>query len=439
MKRNVKRLTSLLLACAILVGLAGCGGGDRKDGSGANAQGDRITLKFIWWGGPVRKDMTLKVIDLYEQKHPNVTIETEDYPDNPTLARYLAMETADQAEPDLIQMDYSFVFNYINRDLVEPLTPYVESGLLNLSDIPPAYLPPGQSEGQQYAIPLGINALSMAYDPAMFEDYGITPLPEEYTVDEFYNVLKQFKEKVNKEGFYPLDNMFDFSYWLRSKGESLYNSEGTALGFTDANMVEYLRLIQTWIEEGLLNPKVDIAQATIGDTNRLASGDTAFFPMPSNQIVNLGKLAGRTIKMINLPSVPGGQEGNFIKPSQFLTVSSYSKHREEAVKFLDYFLNSTEANDILLGERGVPLPASISARLQDKADAQAKEQYTYMDYVSEHSTPIDPPAPSKSGVVNNMLQLTINNLIAGSLTPEQAASKFRQDADNTLGQGGTGK
>jgi multiple sugar transport system substrate-binding protein len=37
----------------------------------------KVTLRLAWWGNPTRDERTLKVVDLYQQMNPNVTIEPE--------------------------------------------------------------------------------------------------------------------------------------------------------------------------------------------------------------------------------------------------------------------------------------------------------------------------------------------------------------------------
>ncbi|KWX73948.1 ABC transporter substrate-binding protein [Paenibacillus jilunlii] len=433
MKHASTRNFAMILAFVMLVTLVGCAGKGNEEVQKSDKQ---ITLNFMWWGKPSRKEITLKVIELFEKENPNIKINTEDYPSTGEVAQKLAMDTAEQKTPDLMQMDYNFAFNYVTHDLIEPLGPYVKSNILDLSDVDKSYLVSGQYEGKQYGIPMGSNALGMAYDPAMFEQYGIQPLQDPYTVQDLQQTMQQFKDKVQTPGFYPLNAMFDLSYWFRMKGESFYNKEKTGLGYTDATMIEYLTLIKTWLDQGLLNPGTAVAA---DEKNPLAAGKTAFLQSVSNQMVSMGDEAGRTLKIMNLPTVEGAAaEGNFIKPSMFIMVSSYSEHKEAAVKFVSFLTNDKEANDILKGERGVPIAAKVAEQLSNEAAEQGKEQYSFMNYIAKHSTPIDPPAPLSDAVIQNSLKLILKNLYGGSITPEAAARSFRAQAEEVLEGKGKG-
>ncbi|ULO05404.1 extracellular solute-binding protein [Paenibacillus sp. 19GGS1-52] len=436
MKITFKNVISILVTSALVFTIAGCGGNDTEVVKSTDKQ---ITLNFIWWGKPSRKEITLKVIAMFEKANPNIKFKTEDYSSNANVATKLAMYTADQTMPDLIQADYSFIFNYIKHDLLEPMDSFSKSKVLDLSDIDKSFLVSGQYKGLQYGIPMGSNALAIAYDPAMFKEYGIEPLQNGYSVDDLQHTMQLFKEKVNTPDFYPLDIMFDVSYWLRTKGESFYNKEGTGLGYTDKSIIEYLTLMKKWMDTGLLKPSNAVTSPTTDETNALVTGKTAFLQISSNLIVSLGDAAGRTLKLLSLPTYDGEKEGSYIKPSMFIAVSSYSEHTEAAAKFIDFITNNKEANDILRGDRGVPIATQVAAQLSSQANEQGKEQFTYMSYIAKHSSPIDPPAPQSDGVVQNAYQIMLNDVVEGKTTPEKAASSFRTEAEHILGQVGGSK
>ncbi len=50
---------------------------------------------------------------------------------------------------------------------------------------------------------------------------------------------------------------------------------------------------------------------------------------------------------------------NYLKPAMYFSVSADTKNPDAAVALLNYLINSEEANEILLGERGVPASTKI--------------------------------------------------------------------------------
>ena len=47
------------------------------EGSRESAAAGAVELRLAWWGNPTRDERTLKAVDLFLQRNPNVTIEPE--------------------------------------------------------------------------------------------------------------------------------------------------------------------------------------------------------------------------------------------------------------------------------------------------------------------------------------------------------------------------
>ena len=81
-------------------------------------------LRLIWWGNPDRDKRTNAVVDLYQQANAGVTIDPETYAWNDYWPK-LATQAAGQNLPDVIQMDYRYIFEYARRGQLADLTPFV--------------------------------------------------------------------------------------------------------------------------------------------------------------------------------------------------------------------------------------------------------------------------------------------------------------------------
>ncbi len=97
-----KKAVALTAAtCAMAMGLAGCGSDNSN--SAEDDPNAKITLSISWWGSNNRVKITDQVLDLYEQQHPNVTIERQ----NSDWSGYwdkLATQSAGGNTPDVMQM-----------------------------------------------------------------------------------------------------------------------------------------------------------------------------------------------------------------------------------------------------------------------------------------------------------------------------------------------
>src|SRR4051794_2130793 len=65
---------------------------------------DPVTLKIAWWGEQPRHDSTVKVIELFEKKSPDIKIEYE-YSSWDDYWKRLAPLAAANQLPDIVQMD----------------------------------------------------------------------------------------------------------------------------------------------------------------------------------------------------------------------------------------------------------------------------------------------------------------------------------------------
>src|SRR5512138_523396 len=114
----------------------------------------KVTLRLAWWGNPTRDERTLKVVDLYMSKNPDVTIEIE----TTGWAGYwdkLGSQAAARNLPDIIQQDYTYITGYANKKLLLDLSSYVMSKKINLTGVPDTFTSGGKVNGKLYGISLG--------------------------------------------------------------------------------------------------------------------------------------------------------------------------------------------------------------------------------------------------------------------------------------------
>lgn len=427
MKRILGYIFFMIFVIGISLNSIGC---NKINNVKENKQdsGQAVTLKMIWWGNDQRKDLTQKAIELYQQKHPNVKFETKTYSNTTEVKANLAMNTADEDMPDIIQVNYDFIHNYALRDLFEPLNTYVEQNILNLSDVDKSYLEGGIDNEKLYGVPLGINAYCMAVNPSVFEKAGVDIPKSGYTYDELYETAKKLKEQIKDENFYPLANFVDFNNYVRARQSTYFNAKGTALGYEDDKIyVDYFKIQKQWMDEGLIAPD------SLNDKNGLiTSGKSAIWWGVSNNVAGLSKTAKTVMKIISVPSYTRGKITSCVRPSMFFSVSSYSKHKKESIEFINFVTNDLEVNNILKGERGVPISEKVSTSVEQKLSEADKQQYMLMKYIKENPSPSDPPTPNTSGNVASLFARLSTQILKGEIEPEKAAKDFRTGANKIL-------
>ena len=67
-----------------------------------------VTLRFSWWGGDSRHEATIKAIESYMEKNPDITIEYE-YMGFDTYYQKLLTQLSGGTQPDIVSVDYKWI------------------------------------------------------------------------------------------------------------------------------------------------------------------------------------------------------------------------------------------------------------------------------------------------------------------------------------------
>lgn len=395
------------------------------------ASGDKISLSLCWWGNQTRNDVTKKAVDLYMSKNPNVDIKVE-FTDWSGYWDKLSAMAAGGNLPDIIQMDYSYLNQYQKSGQLADLSEFMSSGLIDTSKIPESIIKSGNVDGKTYAISLGSNAPMMVYDKAIVEKAGVT-IPDQLTMDELYDISKTIDEKTGVKTLYDGGiNMMQIM--ARANGSHLFDE--LSAGKEDSlkiyfNTIEKFAKSDSSISADLLAEK----NPDVVETKPIIDGTTWNDLSLSNQFISITNAAGRDLAITMFPTITDAKEQPlYLKPSMFFSVAETSKNKEEAAKFLDWFTNSTECNEILLAERGIPINTEVADAIKTQADPSAQAVFDYVAKVTEIATPIDAPDPSGKGEVEALGKTVSEAVRYGDATGEDAVGQFVPEAKNILEQ-----
>ena len=71
-----------------------------------SAEEGKTTLTILWWGSQTRHDLTIKMIEKFEEKYPDIDL-VIDYSDWDGYWTKLSAQVAGGQTPDIMQMDYA--------------------------------------------------------------------------------------------------------------------------------------------------------------------------------------------------------------------------------------------------------------------------------------------------------------------------------------------
>ena len=393
-------------------------------------------LRLIWWGNPDRDERTLKVVDLYKEKAADITVDPETYAWNDYWPK-LATQAAGQNLPDVIQMDYRYIFEYARRGQLADLTPYV-GNQIDLADFDPNQLESGKVDGKLYGISLGANSMSHAYKPAVLKELGLElPDPTKWTLDDYVAMGKQVKDKL-PEGMYFSENMAyrepRLETWVRQRGKALYTADGK-LGYDLADLEEYFAFWFQMQEDGLTPPADLQAQAVANgkmEETMFVTGHALFDFIHSNQLVAVQKLVPEEVSITMIPNQAGGQPGQYLKPSMLISMAATSEVPEAAAGLMSFFVTDETANEVLLIERGVSGDASIREKISASLSDTEKKIIEYLDVVATHISPLPPPPPQSAGELDRALAPAWESVAFKKADVKQAAKDYYENAQAVL-------
>ena len=440
MKKRAKKILAVLLAGAMTMSLAACGEKSNSAGNEATEKSEdgQVTIKITWWGGDARHVATQEVLDLYTKENPNVKFEAtpagwDGYFDK------LSTQAASGSMPDIVQMDYLYISTYAKNNSLADLQEYVDSGVIDTSKIDENIMNTGSSNGKLVGVPLSTTALAVTYNPSVIEKAGAEMPSDDWSWEDYIALNQKVAESTGKPsalaataGIFGDVNIFN--YWVRSKGESLFNEDGTALGYEDDKITsDFFDMWKKMADDNVAPDADEQTQiASLGKEGLPIVTDEAATDIEWNAFPTTVSSVNSNLKLAVMPDADNS--GLWLKPGMFFCVSESSKVKEECAKFINWFVNSEEANEIIMGERGTPVSSDVREYLvsSGKLSEQQKDAFDYTDKIT--SVVGETPAADPSGIaeVNEAFASAGNSVLYGQLTSEEAAKQFREKANEIL-------
>ncbi len=411
-----------MAAVGILLSATACG----SDGEGASA--GPVTIRFDWWGNPDRATVTEKAIDEFERKNPDIKVETS-YAEFNAYFQKLATQIAGGNAPDVLQMDYRYVREYADRNVLADLND--GAAKVDSSGVTKQLLSGGTVGGKLYGIPPTQNTQMFSYDFAQWEQSGATAPKDGWK----WNDLKASAQKVTDatggkvRGIADFGGIEDwFEVWLRQQGKSLYTDDGK-LGYGAAEVQQWWEMVNEWRRSGASTPaelttKIDGAVANDPVAQKLASGG---FGYDSGFTAQTWEIFGRELKVAPFPS-DTGKLGQYAKPAMMFCVAQRSENKAAAAKLINFLIGDQDAGKILGMSRG--LPANQQVRDQVGATLQGPPVVTF-DYeklIGPKLEQAPPPPPKGAGEAKAAFQRVYDDVIFERGSIRENAEKFVNQA-----------
>jgi len=442
-----KRFLLGLAAFLFTLVLVACNGGDEAtsqtdptNGVDIPATDAQVEIRFTWWGDTERNERYQAIVDLFVAENPHITVITEPATWDDYWTR-LSTQTAGGNAPTIFGMHPQFVSDYALRGALLDIESFVNSGVIDVSEIDQPVIDSGRVAGNLYQISQGVTFQGFVANISLLEEHGVThpSRTEDWTWDDFVAQAEIFADSAAGDAWFSMDQSgawIGFRWFQRQVGGDIFTEDGE-LGVTEERLIEWFEMWNHLRDIGAIPD----AATTTEDGQRpleqrlLSTRGIAMQLFPANQLhLYQAQRADDDFDMLRIPTAGAANvsRAEFIEGAYFAIASTAThKQAEAAAALMSFWVNSEEAIDIFMLEQGVPANNRLSERI---IPALGETQGMAIEFVNAimplADTAIAPPLGA--GEINGIFALIAEQVNHGVSTPEEAAADFIRQASEVL-------
>ncbi|SDG15743.1 extracellular solute-binding protein [Pelagibacterium luteolum] len=310
-----------------------------------------------------------QLIANFEEANPDITVNHQTFPYADYQTRVVAANVAGQG-PDVVQLFYGWLDNFIAGELIQPLDPAV----FPTEDIEGEFFPivsAMERDGQYWGLPTAVRSLALFYNKNIFEEAGLDPESPPQTLDE---LLAAAEATVQRDGGGNITRVGiamgmagqDHQWWreglIRQFGGQPYSDDGTQVTYNDEAGIA----ATTW-QADLYRGDAPVTQIGFMDEPQ-AAFRAGMAAMTIDGTFRLGAFSEITDFEWGVTELPANDEGVRSNYASYFAnaigVRAEGEELEAAQKFLAY-ISSPEAMEIWLEVVG-ELPARQDVALTEE-------------------------------------------------------------------------
>jgi len=320
-------------------------------------------LRMSWWGGDSRHEATLKAIEKFEEKYPDITIKAGYSGWSGHLQKVTTQLGGDTA-PDVMQINWNWLilFSKTGDGFYDLNKVADEVGLTNYSD---DYLKYVTINGKVNGLPVSLTGRELYWNKNTFEKFN-AEYPK--TWEDLFTLGEKFGDD-----YYPLDLseqdavLFASTYVEQKTGKIMISPDGK-LEYNLEDFKEFLDFYKKLQDLGV----------TEGIKKRNAEGGGRNAPLHQMQKFIQGKFAGvltwdsayakyadplaetgQILELGYLPIMDNAKgKGWIVKPSMLFCINKDTKYPKQAATLLNFLLNDPDGVKILGLSRSIPVSKS---------------------------------------------------------------------------------
>jgi len=395
-------------------------------------QAQEESVRLAWWGNEPRHDLYGQLSDMFEDA-TDITLERE-FNSWGGYWELLATQVAGGNLPDILHMHPNFVAEYASRGALLDLTPYVESGQLDLSAFPEGILNSGKVDDAVYMVTLGNSSPGIHYNTVYFEEAGIEIDPYEWTWEDFMEITRELADVVPEDGWVITDEGSSdqgLEVFMRQRGKDFF-IDGE-LGFDREDLIAYWGMWEELRQEGLI-PPADVMQ----EYENAGHADS----MLANGLVAMDLLSGNQHKLfqaqtedeLGLAVIPRtmGEDGELqhgdVIGGAYLSCAAETEHVDACIEYINWMVNDSEVALIYNGEHGPPGNAELAALVAEDLEPADQRLFEMMAAIAPYAS-LRGQRPEWGTEAADAFSRIYLELSFGNVDLEQAVDLFFEEVD----------
>jgi oligogalacturonide transport system substrate-binding protein len=396
-----------------------------------------IKMRFSWWGGDSRHKATLEVLDEYSKKNPRVTIEGEYSGSTGPYLTKLLTQLAGNTAPDIIQTDYKWV-----RDFTEQKDRFVNyRDVLNKFDTSQIDMNIAEQycsyKGFLLGLPIGLNAFGLIYNPAVFAKYGIEAI-ERPTWDDIVDMgVKLHKQDASKYLLIPQIGHYYYmfkSMMMQRNGKNLMDDADYSILFSRDDAVFFFNYVKKLFDTATIPPVEETLVYGTSFIDQIPAWHQQSYAMATTGASLLAVMVNATKFPVGIARFPVMKNpvnpGVFTPVSMMFAINARSKYRDQAIDFVNWYINDDKAIMIMKDSRGVPVNARARKMLQD-AKVILPEVTKCVDLAATASANPESVLDTRNELLA-IFDKYWQSIGYKKMTPEQAADSYRTELKKAL-------
>ena len=386
------------------------------------------TTLHIYISSQHQPDVWRKVLDKYEAAHKGTKVEiTVGGNTSEQQAQYLNTQmTAKDSTLDVVILDVVRTAQFSAAGWTASLNDEVGGDPKQfLGNFLPAYSDADMVDGKVVALPAFADSMFLYYRKDLLDKYGLKP-PKTWAdlTADAQKIQKGEGGKIEGLSFQgaPIEGTvctFLLPYW--SMGHRIVDTKG-ALTFDKQAAVASLNLWKGFVKDGVAQK--NIAEVATDDTRKdFQAGKMVFAVNWSYAWNHFENDADSSVKgkvgVTTIPSVKGGTPATCLGGWQW-GVSAYSTHKKAAADLVKYL--SSEAVSKYMAINGSLMPI-YPGLYKDGDVTKAVPWFASALPVVQSARPR--PVTPRYNEVSNTIRTSVNAVLAGTQTPDQAAAMMQ--------------